>query len=200
MSRPRPRALPTVLATALTAVLTAAAVLLAGPPAHDDRQTTTDAARDVYRVPAGGTPRLDRDDRAHDIVKAGAVHNGPTVTLWLEVRRLARTNDVASWYVRTPEATWWLHHDRRDGARYTSLFHAGGPEVLDCDGLRGRAYPRTERVVVRVPRVCIGRPAWIRFGASMGRETDSHHLIDDARIDAGFFSNRCRLGPRLRHN
>ena len=78
----------------------------------------------------------------------------------------------------SPEATWWLHHDRRDGARYTSLFHAGGSEVLDCEGLRGRALPRRDRVVVTVPRVCIDRPAWIRFGASMGKETKTHHLID----------------------
>jgi hypothetical protein len=94
----------------------------------------------------------------------------------------------------------WLHHDRQDGARYTSLFHANGPEVLDCDGLRGRALPRQERVVVTVPRACIGRPRWIRFGASMGLETDTHHFLNDARIDAGFFSNKCRLGPRVRHN
>jgi hypothetical protein len=55
-------------------------------------------------------------------------------------------------------------------------------------------------VEVRVRRSCIGRPQWIRFGASMGRDTEQVHFIDDARIDAGFFSNRCRLGPRVPHN
>lgn len=175
------------------------AVLLTAAPADAGRQTTTDAKRDVFRIPAGGVPRLDRDDRGHDIVRAGAIHNGRRLTLWLQVRRLPRTGYTASWYVRTPTETWWLHHDRR-GPAYTSLFHANGPEVLDCDGLRGKALPRRERVVVSVPRACIGRPAWVRFGASMGRETKTFHLIDDARIDAGFFSNKCRLGPRVRHN
>lgn len=181
-------------------VLLLTALVLVATPAHAGRQTTRDAARDVYRIPAGGTPALAPDNRKHDIVRAGAVHRGRTVTLSLQVRRLARGGYTASWYVRTPHETWWLHHDRQDGARYTSLFHANGPEVLDCDGLRGRALPRQERVVVTVPRACIGRPRWIRFGASMGLETDTHHFLDDARIDAGFFSHKCRLGPRVRHN
>ena len=186
-----PRAL--VLALVMVALLVAA-------PAHAGRQTTTDAARDVYRIPAGGTPALQRDNRKHDIVRAGAIHRGRTVTLSLQVRRLARTGYIASWYVRTPDETWWLHYDRQVGPAYTSLFHANGPEVLDCEGLRGRALPRSERVVVTVPRGCIGRPAWIRFGASMGLETETAHFLDDARIDAGFNSNRCRLGPRVPHN
>ena len=79
----------------------------------------------------------------------------------------------------------------RRGRLSASLFHANGPEVLDCDGLRGKTLPRRERVVVTVPRACIGNPRWIRFGASMGRETNTHHFLDDARIDAGFLSGRC---------
>lgn len=193
MSQPRPRAAVAAIATGVVLAL------LGPPPAHAGRQTTTDAAHDVYRVPVGGTPRLDRDDRAHDIVRAGAVHNGPTLQLWLQVRRLGRGAYVATWDVRTPTSRWVLHYDRRVTPAYTSLFH-GLSEVLDCDGLRGRTLPRRDRVVVTVPRACIGRPQWIRFGASMGRETKTYHLIDDARIDAGFYSNRCQLGPRLRHN
>lgn len=186
------------LCVVLTGLL--AALLLTAAPVQAGSQTTTDAARDVFRIPAGGVPAQVRTNRTHDIVRAGTVHRGPTVTLWLEVRRLAPTGYIASWFVRTPTETWWLHHDRQAGPAYTSLFHAGGSEVLDCEGLRGRALPRRERVVVTVPRACIDRPAWIRFGASMGRETETHHLLDDARIDAGFFANRCRLGPRVPHN
>jgi len=184
-----------------SALLVATVALVAtAMPASAGRQTTTDAKQDVYRVPAGGLPTLARDNRVHDIVKAGTVHEGRNLRLWLQVRRLARADYIASWYVRTPDETWWLHHDRQDGAKYTSLFHANGPEVLDCDGLRGKALPRRERVVVTVPRACIGNPRWIRFGASMGRQTNRYTLIDDARIDAGFYANKCRLGPRVRHN
>ncbi|MDZ5619225.1 hypothetical protein SFC88_00215 [Nocardioides sp. HM23] len=187
------RPLTALLAALLTAVLTAA-------PADAGRQTTTDAARDVYRVPASGTPALAPANRNHDIVRAGTVHRGRTLTLWLKVRSLPRTGYVATWDVKTPNHRWALHHDRRAGTVYTSLFLFHGPEVLDCSGLRGKALPRQERVVVTVPRACIGRPRWIRFGASMGRETEQVHFIDDARIDAGFRSDRCRLGPRVRHN
>ncbi len=185
-------------AAVLVGLLTA--LVVAPAPAHAERQDTTDAARDVYRIPAGGTPALAPDNRNHDIVRAGTVHRGRTLRLWLEVRRLPRAGYVATWDVKTPNHRWALHHDRRAGATYTSLFHFHGPEVLDCSGLRGRALPRQERVVVTVPRACIGRPRWIRFGASMGRETEQVHFIDDARIDAGFRSDRCRLGPRVRHN
>ena len=95
------------------------------------------------------------------------------------------------WDVKTPNATGGrCTTTAGHGATYTSLFHVHGPEVLDCDGLRGRTLPRQERVVVTVPRACIGNPRWIRFGASMGRETNTHHFIDDARIDAGFFSEQ----------
>ena len=177
-----------------------AASLLVAAPAQAGRQTTRDATHDVYRIPAGGTPTLAPDNRNHDIVRAGTVHRGRTLELWLEVRRLPRAGYVATWDVKTPNHRWALHHDTRGGTVYTSLFHFHGPEVLDCGGLRGRALPRQDRVQVIVPRACIGRPRWIRFGASMGRETDQVHFIDDARIDAGFFSNRCRLGPRVRHD
>ena len=186
-------------AVALPTALLAALVLVAAP-AQAGQQTTSDPARDVYRIPAGGTPALAPDNRNHDIVRAGTVHRGRTLKLWLQVRRLPAAGYVATWDVKTPNRRWALHHDTRAGTVYTSLFHFHGPEVLDCNGLRGRALPRQERVVVTVPRACIGNPRWIRFGASMGRETKQVHFIDDARIDAGFFSNKCRLGPRVRHN
>jgi hypothetical protein len=182
----------------VVALLLVALVLVAAP-AEAGRQTARDAAHDVYRIPAGGTPVLAPDNRFHDIVRAGTVHRGRTLKLWLEVRRLADGGYVATWDVKTPSTRWALHHDTRAGTVYTSLFH-GQQEVLDCGGLRGRALPRQDRVQVTVPRACIGRPRWIRFGASMGLETKNAHYLDDARIDAGFFSNKCRLGPRVRHN
>jgi len=188
-----------VAVVALVALVAPVAVVVVATPAHADRQTTTDAARDVYRVPAGGVPTLARDNRTHDIVRAGAVHDGPVLTLWLQVRRLARGAYIASWHLRAPGQTWSVHFDREDGPAYTSLFH-GPAEVLDCDGLRGRALARRERVVVTVPRRCIGRPDWIRFGAWMRHETPTVHLIDDARIPAGFRAEAPRLGPRVPHN
>lgn len=132
-------------------------------------------------------------------MRAGTVHRGPRVTLWLQVRRLARTDYIASWHVRTPGETWSVHYDREEGPAYTSLFH-GSDEVLDCDGLRGRALLRRERVVVTVPRACIGRPDWIRFGAWMRHETPTVNVIDDARLTAGFLLSGPKLGPRVRHN
>ncbi len=186
----------------LTVLALVAGLALTTAPAHAGRQTTTDAAHDVFRATAGGQPHLQRDNKVHDIVRAGAGYRGRTLTLWLEVRRLAPADYIATWDVKTPHARWTLHRDRLFGANYTSLFHFHGGEVFDCDGLRSRAVPRRDRVVLTVPRACIGSPRWIRFGASMGREneTGSYHLIDDARLDAGFFSNKCKLGPQVRHN
>lgn len=189
----------------VTAVATVAcAALLLGtapPPAAAESQSHADASKDVLRVRLadGQVTRL-RSDRAHDIVRSRAVHRGSVLRLSVEVRRLARTDYIASWYVRTPEHTWWMHYDKEQGAPYTSLFHAGGPEVLDCDGLRGSASRRADRVTVRVPRSCIGNPRWIRFGSSVGHETNDHVVLDDGRLDAGILATKCRLGPRVQHD
>jgi hypothetical protein len=187
---------------ALTLALAVAMVLTAAP-AHAGQQATTDATHDVYHIPGdaqGGQLHLQRDDKAHDIVRAGTVYRGRTLTLWVQVRRLARTDYIANWEVKTPHARWAVHYDREVGPAYTSLFHFGGPEVLDCQGLRGKALPRRERVVVTVPRACIGSPRWIRFGASVGHQAPHAFYLDDARIDAGFDSSHAKLGPRVRHN
>jgi hypothetical protein len=183
-------------------VLTCAVLLLAGASAAAaaETQTRADATKDVLRVRfADGQVTHLRADRAHDVVRARAVHRGNALRLVVEVRRLARHDYIASWYVRTPKRTWWVHYDKEQGAPYTSLFHAGGPEVLDCDGLRGTSSRRSDRVTVRVPRSCIGNPRWIRFGSSVGHETNDHVVLDDGGLDAGFYANKCRLGPRVRH-
>ena len=184
-------------------VLACAVLLLAAgsPAAVAQTQTRTDATKDVLKVRlADGHVTHLRSDRAHDVVRARAVHRGKTLRLSVEVRRLARHDYIASWYVRTPKATWWLHYDKEQGAAYTSLFHAGGPEVLDCDGLHGTASRRTDRVTVRVPRSCIGNPRWIRFGSSVGHETNDYVVLDDGGLDAGFYATKCKLGPRVRHD
>lgn len=188
--------LPRTVAVVVAALLLTTLVVT---PADAATQTTKDATRDVYKQGADGVPRLDPSNRKHDIVRAGAVHRGPVLTLWVEVRRLGSTAYIANWDVKTPSDRWALHYDKREGPAYTSLFH-GQSEVLDCAGLRGKALPRKDRVVVTVPRACIGRPRWIRFGSSFGHDSETVIYIDDARIDAGFFTNRARLGPRLRHN
>src|SRR5690349_10986511 len=186
------------LAAAVLAALVA--VTLAAAPAQAGKQTTTDQKRDVYKVPFGpANPHLVRDDRTHDITRAGATYNGPRLTVWLQVRRLAGGDYVAHFDVRTPGDRWQLYFDTNFSPAYTSLFH-GVSEVLDCEGLRGKKVPRQDRVVVSVPRSCIGNPAWIRFGAVMYHENNTYAWIDDARLDAGFYANGCRPGPRLRHN
>jgi hypothetical protein len=175
-------------------------LVLGATPAQAGQQTTKDVAHDVFKVvlPSGNS-RVVPKDKVHDVIRAGAVHRGARLTLWLEVRRLAGGDSIAHFDVKTSGDRWQLYYDTRVSPAYTSLFH-GLVEVLDCDGLRGRKLPRKDRVEVSVPRSCIGNPSWVRFGATMGRETNTVVLIDDARLDAGFYANGCKLGPRLRHN
>ena len=186
----------------LAAMILAAlvAVALAAAPAAAGKQTTKDQSRDVYKVPFGaGAPHLVRTDRTHDITRAGATYNGPRLVVWLQVRRLAGADYVAHFDVRTPGDRWQLYYDTNFTPAYTSLFH-GLQEVLDCGGLNGKKVPRQDRIVISVPRACIGSPRWIRFGAVMYHENNTYAWIDDARLDAGFYSNKCQPGPRLRHN
>ncbi|NYI99302.1 hypothetical protein HNR19_000001 [Nocardioides thalensis] len=189
------------LVSAAVAVLLAPGLVLAAPaPARADSQVSHDSAKDALKFFFGdGTTKRVRRDKTHDIVRSRAAYGGGKLVLSLDVRALARNRWIASWYLKTSNGRWWVHHDKRKGPAYTSLFVYGGPEVLDCDGLRGRADRRRDRVTVVVPRGCIDAPQWVRFGSSMGLDTNDWAILDDGRMKAGFLATTCRLGGKIRY-
>lgn len=190
------------LVSGTVALLVATGLVLVAPASvRADSQVSHDTARDAVKFFFGdGSSKRVRRDKTHDIVRSRAAYGGGKLVLSLEVRALARGNWIANWYLKTSNGRWWVHHDKEQGPAYTSLFEYGGPEVLDCAGLRGRADRRKDRVTVVVPRACIDAPRWVRFGTSMGHDHNPDWVIlDDGRLKAGFLATTCRLGGRIRY-
>lgn len=170
----------------------------AAPPSNAESQTVKDPAQDVYKE-ADGAPALSPGDKARDIVKSRASYGNRKLVLWVEVRSLA-SDDYAAWFsVKTSNGHWTLGYDKESGPAYTSLFD-GSQEVHDCEGLRGDANRRRDRITIRVPRSCIDAPNWIKFGVWMRHDTDHVNVIDDGRINAGYSSVEPKLGPRVTYN
>ncbi len=191
------------VAAGVVATLVAGMLAAAAPSSYADSQTAKDEAKDVLKVRTNGTVMRLRRNKTHDIVRSKATYAHSKLVLWIEVRNLASDDYIATWEVKTNNGHWVLHHDREQGPAYTSLFEYNGPEVLDCDGLRGDAVRRKDRVIVKVPRSCIDRPRWVKFGTSMGHQADppfGAHILDDGRLTAGFYATHTKLGSRVRYN
>lgn len=188
----------------IAAGLVAATLLAApAPSSYAESQTARDEAKDVLKVRTNGTVVRLRRDKAHDIVRSKATYAHSKLVLWIEVRNLASDDYIANWEVKTNNGHWVLRHDREEGPAYTSLHEYNGPEILDCDGLRGDTVQRKDRVIVKVPRSCIDRPRWIKFGTSVGHQVNppfGAHILDDGRLTAGFYSTHTKLGPRIKYN
>lgn len=188
------------LTARIAAGLVAATLLAApAPSSYAESQTSHDAAKDVYKQRANGTLVVARRDKARDIVRSKATYARGKLVLWTEVRNLASDDYAAWWNVKTNNGHWSVGFDKEDGSAYTSLFD-GNQEVFDCDGLRGDTMRRKDRVIVKVPRSCIDRPRWVRFGTWVRHDTNTVILIDDGRLTAGFYTAAPKLGPRLKYN
>ena len=64
----------------------------------------------------------------------------------------------------------------------------------DCTGLTGRMDDRADRVVVRVPRDCLGDPRWVRAGVSSVRHVSPSRMPRDVWLPPGG-NRRADFGP-----
>ena len=212
------RALP-VLTCLLIAVGVAPAasadVWHAKDPRHDSEAITH------YAQPAPcGTDEATDDDEPLTDIRGLAVDHGPdTIALTLSMDRVKRGGEFTSGSyllrLRVPGGDRWSVRVSGQGSGeplFVGLLRdpdpdecgrvvfASGPK--SCSGLKGRTDPRLDRVVVSLPRECVGNPGWVRVGAdaSLFVFSDNHgsYAISRDTWSPDGASEPGTYGPRVR--
>ena len=156
----------------ISALLCALIVAVPGV-ASADQTKINDPKGDVYRVAEDGT---------QGVVKQGAVPN--TDILRTVVRHSKRAVSLTVKYVKLKRKTsTFISYDAELRVPRQGVFHAlvvvdptlksayvnltdGHYVSIECPQAKASVHPDEGRVLARVPRSCLGKPKWIRFGAS----------------------------------
>lgn len=191
---------------ALAAAATLGATLVAAPllgasAAHAERGRAVDTTRDVKLFQGGEEPQDRPRERSLDLVRIDARHERRRLALGAEVRELAADDYAVTWEVETPTDTWRVTFDDVFAESEVELVLVG-QDTVPCAGLTGSASDRTDRVQVIVPRRCLERPDWVRFGAEAWRFVydDGSVLVDDGRLDGEVPPEGAHVGGRRLHH
>lgn len=187
----RPRLAVLLLSTVLA---TGAAV----SPAAAEVEVHDDPRGDVVRVQRGAVASA-------DVLRLRGEHAGSSLTVAMDLVDLTDRDMFVALQVRTPTgADYTVEVGRDEGGDKGSFMSRDtrrGSTAVDCPGLTGRFFARQDRVVVTVPRTCLNRPRWVRFGALAAASSSGPSRIyaDDARRDGGRFRDDRPVlgGPRL---
>lgn len=171
-----------VVPTVLTA-LTASAALAA--PAS--------AEVEVHRDPRGDTQRVEERGvrTSADVLRLRGVHAGDSVDVQLDVVDLTGKPAYAGIRLLTPTGAQFTVEVSRegDGGKDVTIYRSDRDRFgsVDCPGLEGRFFDQQDRMSVSVPRSCINRPRWVRFGALAAAASRGFARVyaDDARRDGG---------------
>lgn len=168
----------------------------------------TDPAGDVVEVidrndDGQGFARL-RPPWAHGDIRALRVDHAPRrVFVVLRFRNInPRVDTVQNLVFRTRQARFSLqvfHKGRRIDRFESALWNDTRGTIAACPGRRMGVNVAEDRVRVTVPRACIGRPRWVRVGAStwgLGEDDALRRGRNDSDVDS-YSSPPPALGPRL---
>lgn len=180
-----------LLATSLALV----AVPLAGAPAGAAKDVDADAAGDVVQladvdqaapdISVGDVTRFTTDHRKRFLLLTTTLAEVPTSGWFFE-----------TWSVRTPKRTYtYTLHLSDPVAGRPALRGSAQPQ---CAGLLTELRPAQHAVVARVPRSCLGNPAWVRTGTGVSVVVDDVQYVDDARVDGAPDVYAIKLGPKVR--
>ncbi|UFN45518.1 hypothetical protein [Nocardioides okcheonensis] len=207
------------------AATTVAGGLLAcsGTAAHAEQWWGRDAAHDATEwsyspepEPCGTLTEHDRPrEAATDILGLGVRHDGATIELSTRLRDASPwRGTLLSFVLDTPRASDSVHEVNVQRARpggsleailYSS--HIGEPDACGAAGGGGRGLPcdlavtgpsTRGAVTVRVPRSCLGRPRWVRVGASTLRD-EGRALRGDTWGRGTADAPYGPFGPRVAH-
>ena len=64
------------------------------------------------------------------------------------------------------------------------MYYASGTEYR-CSGLKFLIDYPNKRVVVNVPRTCLGNPSFVKVGLGFAAATTSKVYFDDGQVEAG---------------
>jgi hypothetical protein len=158
-----------LLAVVVLAVLAPALTpAQAGGPEPRDHVVLVDQLRDVWQFYPGDDPGTLIGSRPTvDIVRARAWHGDTAVGMRLRFVNLRRTphDQVLQVLVRTPDRGFVAYvsagPDDRAGTAELMRLPSGAP--VSCRGLRHTVSYADDKVVLRVPRSCVGSPDWVRL-------------------------------------
>ncbi|MCH1866939.1 hypothetical protein [Nocardioides sp. CFH 31398] len=169
-------------------------------PAAAEVEVHDDPRGDVVRVQRGAVASA-------DVLRLRGEHAGSSLTVAMDLVDLTDREMFIALQVRSPTGADYTVEVGRDEDGEKTLLMARstrrGTTGVDCRGLAGRFFARQDRVVVTVPRSCLKRPRWVRFGALAAASSSGPSRIyaDDARRDGGRFrDDRPVLGQRRLHH
>lgn len=189
--------------------LTACLTLTSTQGAVGQIMRATDPAGDVVEVidrndDGQGFARL-RPRWAHGDIRSLRVDHAPRrVFVAMKFRNInPRVADtVQNLVFRTGRARFNLqvnHTGSRIYRRDSTLWNETRGTFVGCPGRRMGVDLAEDRVRVTVPRACIGRPRWVRVGAStwgLGEDDALRRGRNDSNVDS-YSSPPPALGPRL---
>lgn len=181
-----------VLALPLSIALSGA-VLAA--PAHAAQLTVKDAKGDVRKVAladANNPKKLrnapaDKSVKDHDIVRTKFAHTRKQLVVQTKFRSLQgeRLVELSTLGIRTPKAAFsyqWIRTSVLDETKVTSVLVRGtkknAKEVTCKVGVANNVKKAVR--TIRIPRKCLGNPAWVRVTSNASTGDMNHTYIDDA--------------------
>lgn len=168
----------------VVAALLGAALAAQPTVAHAGVLVHRDPAGDVVRRPVGSSAGTPAPTQAHgDIVASRVVHARRAI--WIQVRfRLLTTRSNGNFHLISIKTPWRTRTialdafpDHWEGSTTTTDGHG---RVVACAVTHRINYDRS-RVMLRVPRSCLGRPAWVRVGIRSTIAGSTYAYTDDAR-------------------
>lgn len=143
-----------------------------------------DPAGDVARSPVGSNVYTPAPTQTHgDIVATRVVHARRAI--WIQIRFAELTDQGNGNFhligIKTPWRSRTIELDALPGhwEGRTTMTDAHG-RVVACDVTHRISYDRN-RVMLRVPRTCLGAPRWVRVGIRSTVAGATSAYTDDAR-------------------
>jgi hypothetical protein len=181
------------LRSALVAVLSTALLVVAAPDADAETWAAPDPQADVRALqydptkPCSHVPEhRARHDKRRDIRQLAVDNGADTVVLTLSLGMAAKHDRSTSYqlHLRTPRKAYFIYRLAGDH----ELLFAEEPDypspsqikdcsfafqfaTIGCDGLRVDLLPKTDQLVVTIPRFCLGEPKWVRAAAQVRGST-----------------------------
>lgn len=161
------------------AVLVSALVVLAAPvvtagSAAAETWTHHDSRGDVLRFvlpddEEQASVRRDSTNTSTDVTRLRVDHAQGAVIVTIKVRDLRGGYTLAPVRLVTPDEEYDLQAMRSPLGRMLSLTAKTSGAEVACERKRVRFDNARDRIRVRVPRACLGRPAWVRGGGGVLR-------------------------------
>ncbi|MGL5811178.1 MAG: hypothetical protein ACRCYQ_14650 [Nocardioides sp.] len=192
---------------ALACVLTTAVLMtvggLAAGPAGAERYTKRDRAGDAMKVDVDQDLALSPapGQKHSDVVRTTIDHRGTQMVADVRMRNLRKigaTRGIELIVLVETNKKNFTVQAKRYGAKKAKVTVFKGQAKRRCKAARITISAKRDLVRVSVPRVCLGKPRWVKVGVGViGAETAKGVFFDDAlrkRADLAAF----RTTPKLR--